>query len=114
MQDDNSIIVREYPPTDKESVMNLIRLRYDGFTEWLERHIAKSCKKSHACFSPGDEEGIHGNPCYRHTIATDADSVIRTLQKSGISTRFETIAGTHFASIYPRMKKVFNFLLKSM
>lgn len=86
---------------------------YDGFTEWLEQHAGTTCKRGHAYFSLGDKEGIHGNSRY-HTVVTDTECVIRTLQKSGISAQFETTSGTHFAPIYPRMEKVFTYLLKRM
>lgn len=86
---------------------------YDGFTEWLEQHAGTTCKRDHAYFSLGDKEGIHGNSRY-HTVVTDTECVIRTLQKSGISAQFETTSGTHFAPIYPRMEKAFTYLLKRM
>ena len=86
---------------------------YDGFTEWLELYVGKSCKQGHAYFSLGDKEGIRGNPRYQ-TVVTDTDCVIRTLRKSGISAQFEMTGGTHFAPIYPSMEKAFNYLLKSM
>lgn len=86
---------------------------YDGFTEWLEQHAGTTYKRGHAYFSLGDKEGIHGNSRY-HTVVTDTECVIRTLQKSGISAQFETTSGTHFAPIYPRMEKAFTYLLKRM
>lgn len=86
---------------------------YDGFTEWLEQCAGKSYKRGCAYFSLGDKEGTHGNPRYQ-TVVTDTDCVIRTLRKSGISAQFEMTGGTHFAPIYPRMEKAFNYLLKSM
>lgn len=78
---------------------------YDCFTEWIPRAGAWH-KTGVAYFSLGDKEGINGNPRFR-TVAAETARVVQSIRKDGIPVLYETTAGTHFAPIYPRMKKAF-------
>lgn len=76
---------------------------YDGFPEWLAGpgHRAKS---GFAYLSLGDKEGQTRIPRYKPVVRCTAE-VEATLRSDGARVEFESVPGTHFAPMLPRLRK---------
>lgn len=81
---------------------------YQGFAAWVAS-LKIPQKQGCAYFSLGEREKFSSNPWFR-PVETDTMAIVRTLREEGLCVMFQSTPGNHYASVYPRLDKLFNAL----
>lgn len=81
---------------------------YSGFVTWLE-NLRIPEKSGKVYMSLGDRE-THTPVKAFQSVADDTAKVCHILSGAGINVVFESTKGTHYAPLYPRLLKAFEFL----
>lgn len=81
---------------------------YPGFTEWI---IHENSPKGTGCayFSLGEREKFSNNPHFR-SVENNTLAIVRSLRTKKVRVFFEFNPGNHYASVYPRLLKLFKAL----